>query len=166
MEFVQKTVFSSNGISQDLVNLLGSFGETQVRKAFESAKNKEMLVGLMKEVLSYKFIELPEGNYNSENKVPFQSMEKALRQLKYFTVDSPFYKDLETKRRKLFILLESVTFVEAEAICKLITGAYDIASVKSYLNPSSMTKKKKEQPVKSSEEELPSKEFVAEKDPN
>jgi len=153
MQFVQKTVFSSNGISQDLVTLLGSYGETQVKKAFETAKNKEMLVGLMKEVLDYKFIELPEGDFNSVNKVSFQSMEKALRQLKYFTVDSPFYKDLETKKRKLYILLESVTFVEAEALLKLLSGAYDIASVKSYLNP---PKKKKEQPVRSVKETKPS----------
>jgi hypothetical protein len=152
MQFVQKTVFSSNGISQDLVNLLGSYGETQVKKAFESAKNKDMLIGLMKEVLDYKFIDLPEGNYNSENKIPFQSMERVLRQLKYFTVDSPYYKDLETKKRKLLILLESVTFVEAEALCKLIRGEYDKASIRSYLNP---PRKKKEQPIQSTEKAEP-----------
>ena len=151
MQFVQKTVFSSNGISQDLVTLLGSYGETQVKKAFETAKNPEALIGLMKEVLSYKFIELPEGNYNSVTKVPYQSMEKALKQLKYFTVDSPYYADEETKRRKLSILLESVTFVEAEAIVKLITGTYDVASVKAFLYPP----KKKKEVTKTEEEAEP-----------
>lgn len=152
MQFVQKAVFSSNGISQDLVTLLGSYGETQVKKAFETAKNPEYLIGLMKEVLSYKFIELPEGSYkNSTTKVPYQSMERALKQLKYFTVDSPYYADEQTKRRKLSILLESVTFVEAEAIMKLITGAYDVASVKVFLYPP----KKKKEVIKTAEESDP-----------
>ena len=159
MQFVQKTVFSSNGISQDLVDLLGSFGETQVKKAFESAKNKETLIGLMKEVTGYKFIPMPEGQYNKTTKVPYQSMEKALKQLKYFTVDSPYFKDLETKKRKLFILLESVTFVEAEAIYKLLSSSYDVASVKSYIYPP----KKKKEVIKTAEEAEPlSQTFITE----
>ena len=157
MQFVQKTVFSSNGISQDLVNLLGSYGETQVKKAFETAKNREALIGLMKDILSYKFIELPEGSYNSLTKVPYQSMEKALKQLKYFSTDSPYYDDAQTKKRKLLILLESVTFVEAEAIVKLITGTYDVASVKAVLYP---PKKKKEVIKTADEAGPPSQTFV------
>lgn len=158
MQFVQKTVFSSNGISQDLVTLLGSYGETQVRKAFESAKNPEALKGLMKEILSYKFITLPKGDYNSTTKVPYQSMEKALKQLKYFTTDSPFYIDEITRERKLSILLESVTFIEAEVIIKLMTGSYDVESVKAYLfSP----KKKKETTSISPDEKTNNKKTLA-----
>ncbi len=141
MQYVQKSVFSSDGISQDLVNLLGSYGDTQVKQSFEKAKKKEHLVGLMKQVIESKFINVVLKNpINQGNRVPFQSMEKAIKQLQYFTIDSPYYNDLETKQRKFEILLDSVTFVEAEALYKLVTGKYDSSAIKNYLFP---PKKKK-----------------------
>lgn len=136
MSYVQKTVFSSDGISQDIVNLMGAVGDTAVKHVFENARKRELLEGLMKQVLESKFIKIESNiNDNPNNKIPYQSMEKALKQLFYFTVDSPFYATEEIKRKKLFNVLESVTFVEANALFRLLSGKFDKQAVRHYFNP-------------------------------
>lgn len=136
MQFVQKTVFFSDGISQDLVNLLGSYGETEIKKAFENAKRPDSLVSLMKEIISYDFIDIPEQFVNnSHNNIPYQSMEKALKQLKYFTKNNTYFGDEQLKLRKLSVLLESLTFIEADIFLRLIKNNYDKEGIKNYLYP-------------------------------
>ena len=153
MQFVQKTVFSSNYVSKDVLSILGAFGDTQVKKAFEAVKDKPYIEGVFKTALNAKFIDVSKfASYNSPNRVPYISIEKALGQLHHFTIESPFYQSVEAKQKKFFVLLESLTFVEASMIYNIVAGEYDKVAVKAYLFPPKRSKKMDEQSPELGEE--------------
>jgi len=161
MEFVQKTIFSGNGISRDLVDLLGAVGEAQVQEAFEKSKQKEKLEAVFRNVLDRKYISLESVRMpKAENIMPYQSMERALVQLKFFEEEGgEKYYSPEQQKNKVSILLESVSFIEAEALVKLMTKDYDVDAVRAYLYP----KKVKKDRIKTSDEEEPlSNTYIAE----
>lgn len=130
-----KHINSSDSISHELVSLMGTFGTLPVKKLLDGAKHKEELIRLLNWVLANEFVPIKENKTNVEYKVPYQSVEKALRDLKHFTVDDPYYGTEANKLRKLDILLESLGFVESEAVFKLITKQFDVAAVQTYLKP-------------------------------
>ena len=134
MQFVQKTVFSSDGISQDLVNLMGSFGITRIKQTLEKSKRPDQLKSLIEKTID-KIFDIPEIDLIvlQKNVVPYQSMERALASIERFDVESNYFLSTEVRHRKYRILLESVTFVEAEALHKLLSKEYDVDSVKKVL---------------------------------
>lgn len=134
MEFVQKQVFTNDGLSKGILEVLGAKGIRAVRNAFEGGGAKEQVVLLFRRVLDLEFIDLDtfEG-YTSDNNISFMSIHRALRQLESFAIATPL--SLEVKHRKLYLLLESLEFMEADIYLRLLMKRFDVAAVESYVFP-------------------------------
>lgn len=135
MEFVQRQVFTNDGFSRGILEVLGAKGVLAVKKAFESKEaTKEQIIALFKRVIDQEFIDLDtfEG-YSSTNKISFMSIHRALRQIDTFTVSAPM--SATVKYRKLYMLLESLEFVEADIFLRLLMKRFDVKSVESYIYP-------------------------------
>ena len=102
----QHLINTSDSVSQDLIDLLGARGYSAVKAVFEKAKRRVQLEDLMRRADRMNFIEIG-PNPNKDNNVPYQSIDKALKELDHFTVESDYYGKLERKQQKLLILLDS-----------------------------------------------------------
>ena len=60
-------------------------------------------------------------------------IHRALRQIDFFKKDAPASD--EVKYRKLYMLLESLEFVEADIYLRILTKRFDVKSVESVLYP-------------------------------
>ena len=138
----QHLINTSDSVSQDLIDLLGARGYTAVKAVFEKAKRRVQLEDLMRRADRMTFIEIGQ-NPNKDNNVPYQSIDKALKELDHFTVESDYYGKLERKQQKLLILLDSVLHLEADALHKLVTKNYDVKAVHRYLFPDEAPKRGK-----------------------
>lgn len=130
----QHLINTSDSVSQDLIDLLGARGYPEVKAVFENAKRRVLLEDLMRRADRMTFIEIG-PNPNKDNNVPYQSIDKALKELDHFTVESDYYGALKRKQQKLMILFDSVLHLEADAIHKLVTKNYDVKAVHRYLFP-------------------------------
>lgn len=130
----QHSINTSDSVSQDLIDLLGARGYPAVKAVFEKARRRVLLEDLMKRADRMTFIEIG-PNPNKDNNVPYQSIDKALKELDHFTVESDYYGALKRKQQKLLILLDSVLHLEADALHKLVTKNYDVKAVHRYLFP-------------------------------
>ena len=130
----QHLINTSDSVSQDLIDLLGARGYPAVKAVFEKAKRRVQLEDLMRRADRMNFIEIG-PNPNKDNNVPYQSIDKALKELDHFMVESDYYGKLERKQQKLLILLDSVLHLEADALHKLVTKNYDVKAVHRYLFP-------------------------------
>lgn len=136
MEFVQKKVFSNDWLSRDILSILDAVGDAAVKRVFENSKVKQRLVEMFTYLDSAKFVDLEEFvDYKTENRISFMSFEKAFRVLPHFEVLSKFYTNAATKKRKFYILLESLQFVESEMLLRMVLRQYDTKSVRQYLFP-------------------------------
>lgn len=138
----QHLINTSDSVSQDLIDLLGARGYPAVKVVFEKAKRRVQLEDLMRRAERMTFIEIG-PNPNKDNNVPYQSIDKALKELDHFTVESDYYGKLERKQQKLLILLDSVLHLEADALHKLVTKNYDVKAVHRYLFPDEAPKRGK-----------------------
>lgn len=141
MQFVQKAVFSDEKISRDVLSVLGARGG-DVARAFNAAKTLDRLKSVFEFVVNHDFIDTDsfEG-YENDNRMSFVSFEKALRQLQHFTVDSTAYANEDVKRKKFFILLESLVFLEADMLIRLVQKRFDVDAVNGFLYPVKPKKK-------------------------
>lgn len=130
----QHLINTSDSVSQDLIDLLGARGYPAVKAVFEKARRRVLLEDLMKRADRMTFIEIG-PNPNKDNNVPYQSIDKALKELDHFTVESDYYGTLKRKQQKLLILFDSVLHLEADALHKLVTKNYDVKAVHRYLFP-------------------------------
>lgn len=133
--YVQQSPFTSRtGISKDLLRLLSSHSIVEVENCFNTALNKVELFNLMCDVIKWvdnaTFKDVSALTQTESLPAGFQPMEKALKQLQYV---STIQNDYATKRRKYQIVLDSVSFVEADIIKRLINGNFDILSVRKVL---------------------------------
>lgn len=138
----QHLINTSDSVSQDLIDLLGARGYPAVKAVFEKAKRRVQLEDLMRRADRMTFIEIG-PNPNKDNNVPYQSIDKALKELDRFTVESDYYGALKRKQQKLLILLDSVLHLEADALHKLVTKNYDVKAVHRYLFPDEAPKRGK-----------------------
>lgn len=138
----QHLINTSDSVSQDLIDLLGARGYPAVKAVFEKAKRRVQLEDLMRRADKMAFIEIG-PNPNKDNNVPYQSIDKALKELGHFTVESDYYGALKRKQQKLLILLDSVLHLEADALHKLVTKNYDVKAVHRYLFPDEAPKRGK-----------------------
>lgn len=134
MEFVQRQVFTNDGFSRGIMEVLGANGVKQVRKAFDGSASKDQLIALFNRIIDEEFVDLDtfEG-YSSNNKISFMPIHRALRQIDFFKKDAPASD--EVKYRKLYMLLESLEFVEADIYLRILTKRFDVKSVESVLYP-------------------------------
>ena len=130
----QHLINTSDSVSQDLIDLLGARGYPAVKAVFEKARRRVLLEDLMRRADRMTFIEIG-PNPNKDNNVPYQSIDKALKELDHFTVESDYYGALKRKQQKLMILFDSVLHLEADALHKLVTKNYDVKAVHRYLFP-------------------------------
>lgn len=138
----QHLINTSDSVSQDLIDLLGARGYPAVKAVFEKARRRVLLEDLMKRADRMTFIEIG-PNPNKDNNVPYQSIDKALKELDHFTVESDYYGTLKRKQQKLLILFDSVLHLEADALHKLVTKNYDVEAVHRYLFPDEAPKRGK-----------------------
>ena len=122
---------SRTGVSKDLLQIIARFGIGELRPYFASARNKGELYQILTQAIKWAeagdFVAVENINQSPKiGKMPgFQSFEKAWKQL-VACVGLPLPKF----KNKYQLILDSVTFVEADIIRRLVLGRFDIDSVK------------------------------------
>lgn len=124
---------SRQGVSRDLLHVVAKFGLGELRQYIQSARNPIELRDILTQAIKW----LDEGTfqivygYNQSEKyrnIPgCQSFEKAWKQLKLVAEMPP-----AKMKNRYQILLDSVTFVEADIMRRLIDGKFDTENVKIY----------------------------------
>ena len=134
MQFVQRQVFTNDGLSKGIIAVLGANGVRAVRKALDESPSKDQIINLFRKVIDDEYIDLDTfDGYSSTNTISFMSIHRALRQMDTFKVDAPLSVDV--KYRKLYMLLESLEFMEADIYLRLLMKRFDVKSVESVVFP-------------------------------
>lgn len=93
----------------------------------------------MKELLDLDLV-APDKNPNmGDNILPYQTLDKAIKDLGLLINNG---RDIEKKKNRAELLLESVTHVESGCLFRILTGNYDKESIRSYLFPPPVGKKR------------------------
>lgn len=122
---------SKNGVSRDLLEIVARFGLAELRPYIQSARNKGEVYGILMQAIEWldngKFQAVRDLNQDVRvGTLPgFQSFEKAWQQL-VKCADLP----LNRLKNKYQLVLDSVTFVEADIMRRLIRGEFDVENVK------------------------------------
>lgn len=122
---------SRHGVSRDLLHIVAKFGLAEVRQYIKAARNPAEVNSILLQSIEWlengKF--LPVRDFNQSQKVGtmpgYQPFEKAWRQL-IAIQDLPLNKI----KNKYQLILDSVTFVEADIMRRLIRGDFDVESIK------------------------------------
>lgn len=137
--YVQQDMFSNSRLGRELIKVLGAYGYSNVKAAIEGSPERSVIEGIFKQLLPLTFITV--GELKGGDDIPYQSIDRAIRDLPLFSVDSLYYGSEANKRRKLEILLDSVTFQEANILHRIIKGNYDKDAFRRVLFPVSRRKK-------------------------
>lgn len=122
---------SKNGVSRDLLEIVARFGLAELRPYIQSARNKGEVYSILMQAIEWldngKFQAVRDLNQDARvGTLPgFQSFEKAWQQL-VKCADLP----LNRLKNKYQLVLDSVTFVEADIMRRLIRGEFDVENVK------------------------------------
>ena len=122
---------SKNGVSRDLLEIVARFGLAELRPYIQSARNKGEVYGILMQAIEWldngKFQAVRDLNQDVRvGTLPgFQSFEKAWQQL-VKCADLP----LNRLKNKYQLVLDSVTFVEADIMRRLIRGEFDVENVR------------------------------------
>lgn len=122
---------SKNGVSRDLLEIVARFGLAELRPYIQSARNKGDVYSILMQAIEWldngKFQAVRDLNQDVRvGTLPgFQSFEKAWQQLVKIA-DLPLNK----LKNKYQLVLDSVTFVEADIMRRLIRGEFDVENVK------------------------------------
>jgi hypothetical protein len=122
---------SKNGVSRDLLEIVARFGLAELRPYIQSARNKGEVYSILMQAIEWldngKFQAVRDLNQDVRvGTLPgFQSFEKAWQQL-VKCADLP----LNRLKNKYQLVLDSVTFVEADIMRRLIRGEFDVENVK------------------------------------
>jgi hypothetical protein len=133
----QKLIFSDSPLIQDLVSVLGANGLKAVTEAFNNSKTQEKVKGIFSNLINSDFIDITQFKaFSNKSPVAYQSLEKILSGIERYTKSSNTLGSEQNKKNKFEQALESVTFLETDMLYKLVSGNYDVASVKRFLQPS------------------------------
>ena len=122
---------SRNGVSRDLLHVVAKFGIANLRQYIQSARNPVELRDILTQAVKW----LEDGTFQAvkdlnqdpkKRNVPgYQPFEKAWKQLIVIsTMPAPKIKN------RYQLVLDSVTFVEADIMRRLISGNFDVENVK------------------------------------
>lgn len=122
---------SRNGVSRDLLHVVAKFGIANLRQYIQSARNPVELRDILTQAVKW----LDDGTFQAvkdlnqdpkKRNVPgYQPFEKAWKQLIIIsTMPAPKIKN------RYQLVLDSVTFVEADIMRRLISGNFDVENVK------------------------------------
>ena len=124
---------SRQGVSRDLLHVVTKFGLANLRQYIQSARNPVELRDILLQAVEW----LKDGtfqvvsDYNQSPKmrnIPgCQSFERAWKQLKIVST-----MPTQKIKNRYQLLLDSVTFVEADIMRRLISGNFDVENVKIY----------------------------------
>lgn len=136
MEMInQEKYVSRNGVSRDLLQVVAKFGLAEVRPHINSAKNKGELHDILMQAIEWvekgTFAGLENVNQSPNLKMGpgYQSFEKAWAQLKACVGLPP-----NRFKNKYQLVLDSITFIEADIMRRLVLGNFDIENIKVIYN--------------------------------
>ena len=127
----QEKYVSRTGVSRDLLHVVAKFGLAELRPYINSARNKgelhDILVQAIEWVEAGTFAGLENINQSPNIRMGpgYQSFEKAWTQLKA-CVGLPVNKF----KNKYQLVLDSITFIEADIMRRLVLGNFDMENVK------------------------------------
>lgn len=122
---------SRQGVSRDLLHIVAKFGLTELRQYIKAARNPAEVNSILLQSIEWlengKFLIVRDYNQSpSIGTMPgYQPFEKAWRQL-IAIQDLPANKI----KNKYQLILDSVSFVEADIMRRLIRGDFDVENVK------------------------------------
>lgn len=152
---------SRNGVSRDLLHVVGKFGLSNLRQYIQVAKNPVILRDILIQAVEWAedgtFQIVADFNQSPKfRNVPgAQPFEKAWKQIVQASTLPP-----QKLKNRYQLLLDSVTFVEADIIRRLISGNFDVENVKIYYGISdfaaeSPTESKSQNEQPSEEQSIP-----------
>lgn len=120
MKYVQEYPVSKNSLANVLLSAHVLTNQVELKAFLDEHMQNPAFKQLLDLIFSSEFIELDNFTYPQVKVDYYKHFDKALQELPYYTKDNNYYGTDERKRNKLSILLETLTFVEADVFLRLI----------------------------------------------